>query len=193
MQMEEGCMLIHRRAITLALAVTFIATLALSCGDDDDFTGPDNDEPIDLVKVERVSALSTDTGVKVDVTFSNATPLSALEVPLRVTGSGFTIDSVSFSDSRIAWVDDTISTILPAESSIILAAIEYDSVIVEGHGLLGSIYFTLNQASQGETLTIDTVTVDMIPIFHSLVYQDTSAAVLEIVPAFEPGEISVLF
>lgn len=186
-------MSIHKKAIVLTFAVVLTATLLLSCGDDDDSTGPVGGEPIDLVRVERVSALSTETGVKVDVTFSNITPLSALEVPLRVTGSGFTIDSVSFADSRIAWVDDTISTILPAENSVILAAIEYDSVIVEGDGLLGSIYFTLSEASQGETLTIDTVTVDMSPIFHSLVYQDTSAAVLEIVPAFEPGEISVLF
>jgi len=185
--------MINRSKILLfSLIMTLLTSVLISCGDDDD-DGPVEAESIDIVYVENITATSGSSGVEVDVSFSNVTPLSALEVPLRVSGTGFTIDSVSFADSRVAWVDDTVSTILYDDNSVILAAIEYDSLITEGEGLLGRIYFTLNSASRGQVLTIDTVSIEMGSIYHTLVYEDTSTAVQEFIPFFESGEISVLY
>ncbi|MBU1318564.1 MAG: hypothetical protein KKG33_04815 [candidate division Zixibacteria bacterium] len=171
---------------------TFLLLLIIGagCGSDDKGTDPEKVNS-NLVWVDRVSAVSNQDDVKVNVWFGNLVPLSGLEVPLRVSGGGFTIDSVSFVGSRVGDFFLTIGAVDTFTNTIEIAAADTAVCVDSGEGLLASLYFTLYSSSGGQVLAIDTFSLDTGP-YHSLIYIDTSEAGAEIIPDFIDGEISVL-
>lgn len=180
------------RHIRLEIVSIFLLLLIIGagCGSDDNGTDPGKVNS-NLVWVDRVSAVSNQEDVKVNVWFGNLVPISGLEVPLKVSGGGFTIDSVSFIGSRVKDMFLAIGTVDTFTNTIEIAAADTAEYVDSGEGLLASLYFTVYPSSGGQVLNIDTFSVDTGP-YHSLIYVDTSEAGVEIVPDFIDGEISVL-
>jgi len=179
---------ILRAAFVFILAVFIIA----GCSDDDSGSSPVV-ELSNSVWVDQITGFSGQTAVRVGVYFANTTPIASLEVPLRATGFGFSIDSVSFYGSRLDPSILTESVVSDYSGEVLLSALAVQdgvAYIDSGQGLLGNIYFTLFSESRGEVIEIDTFSVDD-ATRHSLLYIDTTG-IGEIVPEYFPGEISVL-
>jgi len=77
----------------LAVAVA-IAVISGCSSNDEKTTGPQNTQVADTVWVNSVSAAANDQ-VKVDITIHNSTAIASVEVPLRLSGNDFAIDSGS--------------------------------------------------------------------------------------------------
>ena len=176
-----------KSAITvIALALLIAAAAMLGCSDD----GGNGPVPpnTDIVWVEKVSANTSDPYARVTVGFTNLDPLSGVAIPLHVSGSGFTIDSISFIGSRVADAAVLESLIDGLEQTVVMVALVDTRLIGRGTGTFAHLYFTLDEESRGQTLIIDTTTIRT----ESLVYVDSTGQV-EIYPEFQRGEISVLF
>jgi hypothetical protein len=175
------------------LIACIISTLP-GCGDDST-SGPEVVNT-NRVWVDAVTAFSTDDYVKVDVFFANLEPITGIEVPLQLDGTGFVIDSVATHSSRFA--DDAFFSgeFDNPRKQVVLASIEASpdaESVPAGQGLLASIYFSLLPESRGEIITIDSATIDpqsLSPKQLRYILDDDSLT--EIVPEFIPGEISVL-
>lgn len=181
--------------ISRGLAVFSVALLVIAygCSDDDDGVTPPSGVNVNRVWVDAVTAMSTDSDVKVDVWFANIIPLTGVEVPLAVSGSGFTIDSASFRSSRFSEEAFTFDRIMGPRQAVVISA-SYDGVtpIDSGEGLFASLYFSLQPESRGQVLEIDSLTIDEGgPGPYRLRYLYGNP-LEEIVPEFIEGEISVL-
>jgi hypothetical protein len=178
--------------IDIVLAMLFLSTVVVSCSSSDNGTEPVVEET-NRVWVDRVTATSSDTDVRVQVSFTNLEPLLEVEIPLGVSGTGFTIDSVSFVGSRVSGLTFFEGVINDYSNTIDLVAIGDSAALIEaGSGLFGSLYFSLTSESRGQVLAIDSTTIEQLPIVHYLVYVDTTGQ-NAITPDFTAGEISVLY
>jgi hypothetical protein len=177
-------MKLYRLGIIPVLLIAL--TIALGCSDDEG-NGP---VPLNtnVVWVDDVTATTSDPQVRVNVRFANVDPLSGVAIPLYVSGTGFTVDSVSFKGGRVsdaAVLESHVDTLAQTVAMVALAGAE---LIPRGEGIFASLYFTLAGESQGQTLTIDSTTIGT----ESLVYVDSTGQG-EVDPEFESGEISVLY
>lgn len=170
--------------------VLLLLAIAAGCGSSDNGSGPDKINS-NLVWVDRVSAYSNQSDVKVNVWFGNLVPLAGVEVPLKVSGGGFSIDSVSFIGSRVDGFFLLAGEVDGIEHTIDIAATDTTAYIDSGNGLLASIYFSLYESSGGTVITIDTFSVDLGSDNYPF-YVDTSAAANKIIPDFSDGSISVV-
>lgn len=177
--------------IEIIITVLVLSAVVVSCSSDNG-TKPVVEET-NRVWVDRITATSSDTDVRVQVSFTNLKPLLELEIPLRVSGTGFTIDSVSFVGSRVSGMTFFEGVINNYANTIDLVAIGDSAALIEaGSGLFGSLYFSLTSESRGQVLAIDSTTIEQLPIVHYLVYVDTTGQ-NTITPDFTAGEISVLY
>jgi hypothetical protein len=174
----------------MSVVLLLLIIAASGCSSDDNGSGPDTVNS-NLVWVDRVSAFSNQDDVKVNVWFGNLVPLGGLEVPLQISGGGFSIDSVSFIGSRVKDFYFLIGAVDSFNNTIEIAAADTTDYVDSGNGLLASIYFSLYSSSGGTVIKIDTFSVDLGPD-HNLIYIDTTEAGNEIIPDFSDGEISVL-
>ena len=161
--------------------------IAVGCSDDNGVNGP-VPEDTNRVWVNRVTASTANPYVRVDVWFANIDSIFGLEVPLHVSGSGFTIDSVSFVGSRVSELLILEGVVDNSARTINLGVLADTANIGPGGGLLAGLYFTLLDESRGQVLVIDTTTIGD----RYLIYID-STGLGEILPDFTAGEISVLY
>ena len=175
-------------------ALLLVLTLMLGCSNDDS-TGS-GETAVDRVWVEKVTAHSGESDVRVGIQFENLKPISAIEAPLKIFGSGFRVDSVSFVGGRLIDPDILIGTIDTVEQTVVIAASFYDPqnhYLESGKGLLANIFFTLLSESAGQIIEIDSTTVSANATFNWLRFIDNTSAMQEIIPEFDAGEISVLY
>jgi len=166
--------------------------LLLACSEDDNSVAPELATE-DRVLIQSITASTTDPVVSVAVDFVNLEPLTALEVPLSISGFGFTVDSVSFVNSRMNDAEYLIGDVRDGGSTILISAIHTTSATTAGNGKLAALYFSLDESSRGQVLSIDSMTVIESPVVHTLIYADTNSPAVEFVPEFVAGEVSVFF
>lgn len=164
-----------------------LLVIAAGCGDDNGGNGP-VPEDINRVWVESVTASTDDPYVRVEVWFENVDSIFGMEVPLHVSGSGFSIDSVSFVGTRVSELLILEGVIDSLAQTIDLAVLPDTANIGPGEGLLAGLYFTLFEESSGKVLVIDTTGIGD----RELIFID-STGLGEIFPHFTAGEISVLY
>ncbi len=177
---------------TAIISVALLAFILIAgCGTDNNVTPPGGVN-VNRVWIDAVTAMSSDSDVKVDVWFANIIPLSGLEVPLAISGSGFTIDSASFKSSRLSEDILAFDKIMAPRQAVVISAVWDGSTPIDsGEGLLASLYFSLDSESRGQVLEIDSVTIDDSPGPFRLRYLHGNP-LEELVPEFIKGEISVL-
>jgi hypothetical protein len=175
----------------LNIAVSVIAMIALCAACDNDKGQEPDDEPDrSEVWVDTIDAYSGDQ-VQLDVFAISKIPLQGLGLPLKLTGTGFSVDSVSFVGTMLqkrpsvdfVGIDDTSSATVITIS--ILRAYTKLNFIEPGSGVLASIFVTLSQTAGSQVIDVDTCTV----AHNSLQFADT--ADVGSVPFFTPGEINV--
>ncbi len=164
-----------------------LLVIAVGCSDDNGGNGP-APEDTNRVWVDRVTANTDNPYVRVDVWFENIDSIFAIEVPLHVSGSGFTIDSVSFVGSRVSELLILEGVVDNQARTIDLVVLPDTANIGPGEGLLAGLYFTLIEESRGQVLVIDTTTIGD----RYLRYLDPTGFG-DILPDFTSGEISVLY
>jgi len=167
--------------------IAIILLIFLGCAEDKDITANGNQTYIDSVWIDNGSVFEGQQ-VKIDINFSNSQKISAIGIPVKVYGTGFTIDSVSFAGSRcpsglLRCAD--IDTLSHTISGIWRGGADLES----GMGLFTSLYLTANPGSSGEVLTIDSVTIEGIPSAFSLQFVKTSGGLIH--PGFKSGSVTV--
>ena len=166
-----------------------VLALASGCGDDDDNGGPAGpQQAADLVWVDSVSAVAN-SQVTVDINMRNSTAIIGAEVPLRLSGTGFTIDSGSFVGGLFSDGLLTTCTVDSATQTVFLLTVGRSS-LASGEGLFASLYVSLAAEAAGQEIAIDSA---MIPVggnvYHVVSYG--TADLTQILPAFESGKIVV--
>lgn len=122
----------------------------------------------------------------VQVNFVNDQNLAAVTIPLIIRGKGATIDSVSFVDSRVAYLSMRPITIAEDRQRVIFGAIQFtESEIPPGKGLLATIYVTLTDLAENGSVEIDTATFGTTSLLFTLPSSES------FVPQFIPGPITV--
>lgn len=163
------------------LAVLFLH----GCGDDDkDVNKPE--QIANRVWIEDVTA-TADSQAKVDVGLSNGVLITVASLPLKYAGTGCFVDSVSFEGSRFANAQLKAAPVDTANQTIGLMFGDQD-VFGTGSGKVASIYFSLTPGSSGQTITIDSTTIDTDQMFQAWVFVAVGGIV---VPECDAGSITV--
>ncbi|MCK5125123.1 MAG: hypothetical protein KAR42_02610 [candidate division Zixibacteria bacterium] len=121
------------------------------------FAGNDENKPDTLV----IENLTVQKGqpVTVNVSFINDQQLAALTIPLKITGDGFTIDTVLFSDGRVNYLRMRPITISKDRQSVIFGAIcMTEAYIQPGTGLMATLILKTDSSFTGACV-IDTTTM----------------------------------
>lgn len=143
--------------------------------------------PADLVWVDSVSAVAN-SQVIVNINMRNSTELRGVEVPLRLSGTDFTIDSGSFIGGLFSNAFAKACSIDVATQTVFLIAVEPDT-IASGEGIFASLYVSLAAGAAGQEIAIDSARVLDGPDLHEVVF--VKPDLTPILPAFEPGKIVV--
>jgi hypothetical protein len=167
------------------LLLVFALAIIIACGGDDS-TGP-QEEP-NLVWVDSVSAAPGDQAV-VDVYFRNGSDIMGAEVPLRFSGSGFSIDSGSFVGSRFSSALLAKDSIDEATNTIFLMTATLTSVS-KGEGIFARLYVSLDEGATAQEIEIDSAFVNISGNVYHVVSFATSQ-ITQILPPFIAGKIVV--
>jgi hypothetical protein len=173
----------------LALVI-FVGIIFIACSDDDDSkvtANGDSQTYADSVWISDVTISEGDQAV-VAVNFSNSLNVIRIEVPLKVYGSGFLIDSVSFVGGRI-----------PTEA---LQLVKIDTAgqwvrtlwnggpnISPGTGLFANMYITTEAGTSGGSLTVDSVSIGTYPDTYFMYYIKSTGSI--IYPGFSGGTVTI--
>lgn len=164
------------RPITLLLLISCVIFMVSAVSANDD-------NKIDSLMIENLEVATTGP-VQVGIHFFNDEELAALTIPVRLVGGGYTIDSVSFTDSRIDYLKMRPVTIQEDKKSVVFGAIcMTEAYIQPGNGLAATLYLSPDGSGAGEPVVVDTVTVGP----ASLLFTKISSA--SFVPYFSRGSI----
>jgi hypothetical protein len=112
----------------------------------------------DTLMIERIEA-GAGAGVALKIRFFNDEELAALTIPLSLKGTGYTIDSVSFTGSRIEYLSMRPVTIKKNKKDIVFGAIVMtEDYIPAGQGLMATLYLSPTGENSEKTV-VDTTTI----------------------------------
>jgi hypothetical protein len=176
-----------RRFLVWSFLLGALLAVGWGCSDDDDNgVGPDNSG--NRILVQSVTAPAGGE-TAVEIRTAHTATLLGVEVPLRVTGTGFFIDSVSYAGGL--WEDcmSSACTIDSTENTVIMLSLDTVGVVA-GEGLFATVYFSLPEAVAGDTIAIDTA---LIPVGGGLAHMISfeTSALQTIYPAFQGGTIAI--
>jgi len=162
----------------------------VGCSDDEDknVTGDNNVQTyVDSVWVSDATVSEGEQTV-ITINFSNSQQLIRVEVPLKVYGTGFYIDSVSFIGSRCPTDFLQLVTIDTADQWVRTLWNGGPNLGV-GSGLWANMYITANPGSSGGSLTIDSATIGTYPSSYFLYFMKSSGGL--IYPGFSGGAVTI--
>ncbi len=174
----------HFKSLTLGL---FIISMLLlhGCGDDEkDVNGPG--QIANRVWIQDVTA-TADSQAKVDINLSNGVLITVASLPLRYFGSDCFVDSVSFVGSRFS---DAMLKAAPIDTANQTIGLMVGDTIpfATGSGKVASIYFNLTSGSAGQTITIDSTTIDTDEMYQAWAFVAVGGIVF---PQCDAGSITV--
>ncbi len=161
----------------------------IGCSDDDDNGTPTGPGPVvDRVWVDSISAVAS-SQVAVDINMLNSTGIIAAEVPLRLSGTGYTIDSGSFVGGRFEDAVLATCVIDTAAQTAILLVVD-TATLAGGEGIFASLCISLGAGTAGQEIAIDSALIPVGQnIYHVVSYLKPDNS--QILPAFEAGKIVV--
>ncbi len=168
-----------------ALLLVFALAIIVACGGSNS-SGPH--EEANLVWVDSVSAAPGDQAV-VNIYMRNNESLLGAEVPLRLSGSGFVIDSGSYVGGRFSGATIAKDSIDAATNTIFLMTVTL-SAVPKGEGIYAKLYVSIDEAAAEQEIEIDSAFVNITGNVYHVVSFATSQ-VTQILPPFEPGKIMV--
>ena len=112
-----------------------------------------------------IDSISCHSGQKVslDILFSNADTVNAIDLPITYTYSDLIIDSISFAGSRLESCFLTIAEINAAEATCHLGGFYFDTTKEElgpGRGLLARLYLTIPEEYPTLLVPVDTTFIN---------------------------------
>lgn len=163
--------------------------MILGCSDDDKSTNG-NGNGVVLADSVWVADVDVNEGeqAKVDINFSNEVQLIRVEVPVKITGTGFSIDSASFVGSRCPTEFLQLAQLDTLNKTVRLVWNGGPS-LAPGSGLLASLYLSTEVGSSGEVLSIDSVTIGSGASAYYLYFINTGGTILS--PGFSGGSVSI--
>jgi|GEM_PF-2597355 len=183
------------KPFTLSLGSLLLLALFLSggCSEDDDENGPMGSSPPPRPDTVWVSSVSGEAGqqVKVDITIRNSVAIGSVEVPLRLAGSDFVIDSGSYGGGTFATAFLKQATINAAEKTVyFIAAHAPSNSVPSGTSHLGSLYVTLGAGAGNQVIAVDSAFVPVGGnVYHVVSF--ATPGLQQILPVFRGGEITV--
>ncbi len=97
-----------------------------------------------------------DSHAMLPIYFSNDEQLGALTIPLKVSPTGVTFDSVSFAGSRVEYLMTRPVTIGKDSSTVIFGAIcMMEDYIPEGKGLMAVLHMTAKDGIKSSDVRVD--------------------------------------
>ncbi len=174
----------------IVIGVIFLALpVFIGCSNDDDngtTTGPG--QVVDKVWVDSISASANSQAI-ININMRNGTGITGIEVPLRLSGSGYTIDSASFAGGRLDSAFMTTCAIDTAAQTAILLAVD-TVVLAGGEGIFASLYISLGAGAAGQVIVVDSALIPVGQnIYHVVSYVKPDFS--QILPPFEAGKIVV--
>jgi len=173
------------------LSVAVAAALFGGCSDDEkEPAGPNGTVAADTVWVSSVSAAANEE-VKVDITIRNSAPIASLEVPLRLAGNNFVIDSGSYVGGSFADAALKSAIIDPSEKTVyFIAAHSAGTTVPAGTTHLASLYVTLGADAADQVIEVDSAFVNISGnVYHVVSF--ATPDMTQILPKFVPGQIDV--
>lgn len=174
----------HFKSLTIGLYILAILLLQ-GCGDDEkDVNGPE--QIANRVWVEDITA-APDSQARVDVSLSNGVLITVASIPLKYVGSGCFVDSVSFVGGRFS---DAMLKAAPIDTANQTIGLMVGDTIpyATGSGKVASIYFNLTSGSAGQTITIDSTTIDTDEMYQAWAFVAVGGIVF---PQCDAGIITV--
>jgi len=165
------------------LAIGVLVMLA-GCGSDKKPAAPEFNHEVIVASVNAAAG----SKVQVDITVSNETAITGVEVPLRLKGSDFLIDSSSYAGGRFQSCLVNSCTIDSAAQTAIMLVADL-STVSAGEGLFARLFVSLGEDAGGQTIDIDTCFIIVGQYAHVLSF--ASAGYDPIFPSFVPGKIIV--
>ena len=130
--------------------------------------------------------------VMIPVFFRNVEEISGISVPLTFAGTlkanGITCDSVSFTGSRVEYIDALTGVIDNAAQTVKIGVVVVEeSLIPVGYGLMAHMYFSIDPGAAPAIIPIDSM---FLAPDNELMYTDDEGQPLY--PDFVAGEIEIL-
>jgi hypothetical protein len=179
----------QRSSRATLLSVAALLLLWVACSSDKG-GGPPADEPEKgNVWVDTVDAAAGEQA-RVDVHAIVKSPLQGVGLPLKLTGTGFALDSVSFVgtilERRPLLGTVRIESPSPSMTTVnIIRTYSRSTYIEPTEGILVSLFVALSDSPETRTIAIDTVTLTP----SNFWFVDTTDT--GVVPEFTPGYINV--
>lgn len=118
-----------------------------------------DDNVADSMVIDNVAVIKGGQ-MTVRVELVNDQELAALTIPVMVKGNGVKIDSVSFSGSRVEYINTRPVTIDKSGQKVLFGAIcMTEDYIAPGRGLMATLYLSGPEALKAEQIAVDTTTV----------------------------------
>lgn len=170
----------------LTLLLVFALAIMIACGGDNS-SGPS--EEANLVWVDSVSATPGSQAI-VNIYVRNDSEIKGVEVPLRLSGTGFVIDSGSFFGGRFSEAELKSAEIDTEANTIFPLVIGVQKVFPKGEGVFARIYVSLDEAAVAQEITVDSALVQISGnVYHVVSYARSDLT--QVLPPFEPGKIVV--
>jgi hypothetical protein len=151
-------------------------------------------DSIGAVDTIRVGNLETPPGGKVilPVYGFNDEDVSALCIPLKFSSDDLICDSVSFSGTRVDYIQYKAGIVdnLTRKIKIGMVAIA-EPPLSEGSGLLAKIFFSIKESVTPKTIKIDTFSIVSPELFLYYTYTFPTYETVDLTPAFVPGSIRI--
>ena len=140
--------------------------------------------PQDSLILEQVNLGSPGT-VAIAIEFVNSQDLAAFQIPIALQGEGARIDSLSFHNSRIAYIGMRPVTISEDGQQVLFGAIcMMEEYLSPGRGLMATLYLTVDDSLMDHSIYLDSTTVGP----ASILFTKSNSSCY--VPVFLPGKIS---
>ena len=171
-----------RTLLTICTAVVLAA--AVSNGQE----LPDDPGLPDSVMVDSVDAYLADPGI-VPINFFNDEPLAGIEVTLIYDSPDVTVDSFSFTGSRVEYA--TFKGISTSDGTVIIYCfpVGEEPLIATGSGLFGNLHFSYLSTINTQIVTIDSITIINGDIEYSTTFSDLASNAFK--PQFRKGYLDI--
>ncbi|MDD4050360.1 MAG: choice-of-anchor D domain-containing protein, partial [candidate division Zixibacteria bacterium] len=139
----------------------------------------------DTLRINDATGLAGGKAV-VEMYFYNDEELGALTMPITWSSSAITLDSVSWVDSRVAYLSTRIATIDNTNHRVNIGAVVImESYIAPGQGLACRLHFNIPAATPDQIITIDTTTIG--PAYFSFTLTDSD----DFTAQMRPGTLTI--
>ncbi len=140
----------------------------------------------DTVRVASMSAMPGDK-ITVPVYLHNVTELAAFSIPLKYNPDVLTCDSVSFTGTRVDYINLLQSNIDNVNGQVLFGMVVFfEENLAPGDGIVANLHMTVNPAASEQVAVIDSAFFP--PAGEFLLFNPASEAIL---PEFVHGNIFV--